>query len=282
MGKIGVSGRISFVSKLGILIAGTVAVLSVSALASARFPDLTLSFLANFASGSLGGSVDKLGIGMLLRGDAQVAGTNPAWEARRGEYKLSVTRPSTAPASPVSAGLFATRVDFPAGSVVGLRATFIGPVGPHGSTDIWAVALNAKTGDEHDLGSDKRAVAGLQIRGAGARLNTVGSTKPANLPNISQDDYDAIFDPDNPRPFTLELLIDRASGDSMATLKIGETVISKVFEPAQFPADSGPAITSVGPAIAIASGAGKTASVRVRSFEIFAPKNHCTQNQLVC
>lgn len=234
---------------------------------------LQLGYLASFGNGSLEPSVDRSGIGPLKRGDTQIAHTNPAWTPQNGTIKLSITRPAAlVGGGPVSTGLFATPVSFDVGSVVGLRATFIAPTGPHSIGSGWGVTVGARTGGSGDFFAETRVAATLNVRADGARLNVVGSSVPPNLPNVPQDIYDAIFDPIDPQPFTLELVVDRITGVGQASLKVGEFVVSHSFQFAAFKADSGPLITALGPSIAIASGPGQSASVRVRDFEILLPR----------
>jgi hypothetical protein len=109
----------------------------------------------------------------------------------------------------------------------------------------------------------------LQVRANAARLNVVGAAQPLNLANMPQQVYDAIFDPIEPQPFTLEILVDRVAGTGEAMLKVGDWVVSAPFKSAVFQAASGPAITAAGVSIAVASGAGETATVRVDDFQIF-------------
>jgi hypothetical protein len=162
-------------------------------------------------------------------------------------------------------------VHFDVGSRFKLRATYIAPVGPQGTVQ-WAVGLNAKTGDEDDLPNDTRLAATLQSRGSVARLGVNGLATPPNLPFLPQDIFDAIYSPTDPQPFTLELEVDRITGAGTASLKVGDTVVSHDFQTSAFQEDSGPAITSVGPSIAIVNAPGQSATVRVRDFEIYAPK----------
>ena len=89
-----------------------------------------------------------------------------------------------------------------------------------------------------------------------------------------QEVYDAVFDPIDPQPFTLELLIDRVSGASYAALKVGDWTTLHRFLSAGFQANTGPNITAVGVSIALANGPGQTASVRVRDFQIFSVKRN--------
>jgi len=233
---------------------------------------LRLVYHATFGNGSLSSGVDPLAIGPMKPGDSQVANTNPFWTAEKGGITLGITRPLAMITGPVGAGLFGTPVDFDQGSVLGLRATFVAPVGPHQTGTQFAAAVGARTGGMHDLPAEIRTVAALQVRANGARLNVVGASAPANLPNMPQTVYDAIFDPVDPLPFTLEIVIDRVSGSSEARLEAGGWVESVRFQSAGFQPLSGPSITAVGVSIAIASGAGETASVHVRDFQIFAAR----------
>ena len=240
---------------------------------ASRFDELQLVYHATFANGSLVSGIDPLNLGPLKFGDTGQEGIDPSWTPTSGDYLVGVTRPAalTSPGA-AATGIFAAPVNFDVGSVVGLRATFIAPVGPHSSTDIWAVALIVRPGGIDPLIDFPRAAATLQVRGATARLNTPGASVPGNLPFLPQELYDAIFSPTNPQPFTLELLVDRKTGRGEASLKIGETVYSHQFEYLDFKADSGPVISNVGANIAIANAPGQRASVRIRDIQIFSTR----------
>jgi hypothetical protein len=253
----------------GIFAAGVL----VAPLSASSLDDLQLVYLANFADGGLRGSVDKLRVGTLDPGSSEVYGSNPLYSAGDGTVVLTVTRPTGYSGTPVSSGLFATPVAFGPGSRVGLSATFIAPQGPHEAGDIWAATVGVRTGGVSDLGTEKRIAASLQVRGHGVRLNVPGANPAANLADLPQDVYDAIFDPTNPKPVTLELLIDRVTGAGVASLKVQGFELSKEFQSPLFPTNAGPTITAIGPSIAIASGSGKSASIKVREFRIFAAKN---------
>lgn len=256
-----------------IIVIGALSAVGSVALTSAKTPqDLQLVYHATFGNGSLDSGVDPLGIGSLKEGDSQIPNSNPTWTAEKGTITLGVTRPTGTITGPVSAGIFATPVSFDQGSVFGLRATFVAPVGPHGLGNVWAVGVGARTGDEDDLFAETRTVATFQVRANGARLNAVGASSPANHPNVPQDVYDAIFDPVDPQPFTLELLIDRQSGAGEVRLKVADWETAYDFQPAAFLANSGPSITAVGVSLAIANAPGESASVRARDFQIFSTR----------
>jgi hypothetical protein len=239
---------------------------------------LRLVYHATFGNGSLDSGVDPLGLGPMKPGDSQIANSSPTWTVEQGGITLGVTRPTVTVTGPVSAGLFVTPVDFDQGSVLGLRATFVAPAGPHETGTQFAVTLGARTGDEDDLFAETRNAVTFQVRANGARLNVVGASPPVNLPNMPQKAYDAIFDPVHPHSFTLEFVIDRLSGAGEATLIAKHWIQSVPFQPSAFKALSGPDITAVGVSIAAASGSGQTASVRVTDFQIFAVRRARTQS----
>ena len=240
--------------------------------ALAQTTNLQLVYEVTFANGTLDPSIDLLGVGPLKEGDAQVPGSNPTATPQDGELMLQVTRPASA-IGPASVGVFATPVSFGQRTAFEERATFIKPVGPHEAGDVWAAgALSARTGDNTDLASDTRVVATLQVAGQHLRLNAVGS-KSSTFVNLPDDTYTAIFDPNNPQPFTLDLMIDRVSGAARVSLTIGDRTFSRNVNFPAFQANSGPVITAVGPGIAIATALDETASVHLRDFQILAPSN---------
>jgi hypothetical protein len=240
----------------------------ISALAAHGGAHLQLVYLANFHNGSYDPSVDKLQLGALQRGEAGVLGSNPTWTPQDGAIELKVTKPDAA-SDLVSAGLFATgqNVHFGPGSVLDIKATFIRPAGPLEEGVLWAAAIQARTGGTADLGTEKRAAVTFQVRGPTARMNVRGIVGKAQE-EIPQSTYDAIFSAIDPQPFTLELIIDRTTGDGAATFRAGDVVRSRNVTFADFKRDSGPVITAIGSALAIDTADNETASVQVREFRI--------------
>jgi hypothetical protein len=179
-----------------------------------------------------------------------------------------------------SVAVFATeKVNFGPGTIFEARATFINPDGPHGSTDIWAIVVGAKTGDNDDLFTDTRVGVSLQVRGTSLRFNSPGGGPGPDLP---QEVYDQIFSLTDPQPFTLELVVDRINGAGKVTLRVGDRVFSRNVTFAAFPANSGPAITAVGPSLGIVSAPGQTASVQLREFRISLPSSSSTDAAETC
>jgi len=233
--------------------------------------ELRLAYQASFPNGSLDSSVDKLNIGAMQPGDAGIANSNPVLDKRPGDAFISISRPiGLSPDLIPSMSLWATPVDFGPGTVSRIRATFIAPVGPIPGGG-FAIGVNAKTGDEQDLATDTRIAVTINVRpNFVVRLSVpFGATEPTALP-LPQDVKDAMFSPTDPQPFTLELTMDRVSGMGTAQLTVIDQVFTLPFTLADFRADGGPAITSVGPGIAVNQNApGETASVRVRDFRIY-------------
>jgi hypothetical protein len=232
---------------------------------------LTPTYRVDFASGTPLPTLDTNGLGQLKTGDTGVPGSSPVWVFDATGLTLSVRQPLGVPAV-AGLGVFATPVSFAAGDVFGMRARFAAPVGPHDAGNSWAVALFARTGGEDLLPTDTNASATLQVRGSGARLNTPGSSTPANLPNVPQSLYDLLFSsdsgPDAVATFTLEMLVDRAAGHGEAALHVNDFEVTKTFTFAEFLPTSGPTITAIGPALAISNAPGRSASVRVLEFEV--------------
>lgn len=230
---------------------------------------LQLVYHATFGNGSLDSGVDPLGLGKLALGDSQIPGSAPAWTAMNGAYIIEITRPNGPVNGIVSTGIFAVPVDFDSNAVVGAEATFVAPSGPHTNNARWATTVSARTGGVADLGPELRNAAALQVNGNTARLNVVGASPSVNLPSMPQEMYDAIFDPVNPQPFTLKLLINRQSGVGKASLTVMNMSVSTQFQSGPFPAGSGPTITALGVSVANATAAGERVTVSVRDFKIF-------------
>jgi hypothetical protein len=258
-------------------------ILIVAALSAATFADTTLVYDASFGGDTFQPSVDKAEFGPLKPGDTEVAGSNPTATPDNGQVVLSVTRPADLASGVVSSGLFVTGLNFDQGSLFGLQATFIRPLGP--SSGGWAAgALNARTGDESDLDDEVRVNATLNVRAGGtARLNVPRGATSQTFVDVPAPMYDAIFRLNDPEPYTLQLLVDRVTGNGTASLKVGDfPALSRSFQLSQFQANSGPAITAVGPTIANGSASGQTVSVHVRNFRIYTGKHRCPPSQPLC
>lgn len=277
--------RLTSGSTLRAIIASIALLFGATSTASAgRFDDLQLVYHATFGNGSLDSGVDPLKLGPLALSESFNGGI-ASWTPKNGNIELSITRPVDLVAPRVSSSIFATGVSFGTGSIVGLEATFVAPSGPHDPTDVWAVVLWARTGGVEDLVTETGTGATLQVRANGVRLNAPGASPPLGLANVPQPIYDAIFDTVDPTPFTLRLLIDRVSGNGMASLIVGDWVLhSPPFEFVAFKATSGPTITAVGTTVSIQSGSGKTATVQARNFKIFSvrPKGNVEAGTSLC
>ena len=95
--------------------------------------------------------------------------------------------------------------------------------------------------------------------------------------------YQAIFRTDDPEPFTLQLIVDRISGNGRASLMVeGFPTLTRTFQLSNFTADAGPAISAVGTAIGNANAPGQTISVRMRDFRIYTAKHRCPASQPLC
>lgn len=252
------------------LFAASLLILACATPAAAQESDeLQLGYFATFANGSLEPSIDRVGFGAMQQGHSQDSGNFPSWTPTGGDLVLEVTRPADLVGGVASVGVFATEeVNFGPGTIFKARATFFNPDGPHGSTDIWAFVVGARTGDNDDLFTDTRVGVSLQVRGTSLRFNSPGGGPGTDLP---PEVYNEIFSLTDPQPFTLELLVDRINGAGKVSIKVGDRVFSRNVTFAAFPANSGPAITAVGPSLGIVSAPGKTASVHLREFRMLMP-----------
>lgn len=241
---------------------------------------LHLGYLVNFSNGALEPALDQFDFGSLQTGHSQDPNNFPSWTPAGGDLVMQVTRPADLVGGVASVGVFATeKVNFGPGTVFEARATFIKPVGPHGSTDIWAVVVGARTGDNDDLFAETRVGVSLQVRGTSLRFNSPGGGPGTDLP---PEVYNEIFRSTDPQPFTLELLVDRINGAGRVSIKVGDRVFSRAVSFPAFPAISGPPITAVGPSLGIASAPGQTASVHLREFRISLPSSSSTQAADAC
>jgi hypothetical protein len=255
-----------------ILLVGFTALTLGGALPAQPADELQLAYLVNFHNGALEPSVDKHGFKAMAKGHSEILNSNPTWTKQGGALEMAISKP-VGTSVPASAGVWTTPVNFGPGSKFAIEATFVRPDGPHDPTNVWAVALSARTGGVPDLPALTRAAATLQVRADKARLNAPGITPPLNLDNLDSATYNRIFRENGPASFTLTFLVDRSTGKGTATLKVGDVVISKQSELTVFKATSGDPITAVGAAIVLASGDGKRASVQIREFRILTPKS---------
>ena len=233
-----------------------------------------LSYLASFPNGSLDPSVDKLGLGPMTKGHTDAADINAVATPENGTYLLAVTNPS-ASFNEIYSGLFLTPVDFGAGTQFSARTSFIRPAGPTDPSEgaTWVLGLMVRSGGAVASIDEPRAGLTLQVRQGTLRVNVPGAESSVNLPNLDQEYMDAVFDPDDPAPVTLDLLVDRISGAVEVTAQIGELPrISTTTKFKVFKADTGPPITAIGPAVVVAKPAGTRASVHVRDFRLSVPR----------
>ena len=230
---------------------------------------LPLAYQATFPNGSLQASVDHLGVGPMVMGDSNTADSNPTFTRLPGELLIAVTHPvGLSPATVASAGVFVTPVQFGPGSILRMSGTFRAPMGPL-AIGGWAVALAARTGDQDDLATDTRVTVTLRaLPGGMLRLNVPFGAASRTFLDLPVAVRDEIFSAVAPKPFTLELSIDRTTGMAQATLTVENRVFPLSFALSDFGVN-GPPITAVGATIANAGAPGQTVSVHVRDFEIY-------------
>lgn len=232
--------------------------------------EFQLAYLASFPNGSLEPALDKLNAGPMVPGDPLIPGSNPTVSAAPGGIEVSIHRPiGLSPDDIPSESIFAP-VDFGPGSVVRISATFIAPVGPYATTGGFAIGLGARTGGKDDLATETRVFATVNVRpNQLVRFQIPFGSVEARNTVLPQAVKDAIFSTTDPQPFTIEMTIDRKLGKGTVKLMVIDQVFTLEFTLADFVADGGPAITAVGPGIAVNSnGPGQTASVRIREFRI--------------
>jgi hypothetical protein len=233
--------------------------------------EFQLAYLASFPDGSLEPQVDKLSAGPMFASDPLIPDSNPTVSTVPGGIEVSIHRPlGLSPDQIPSESVFAP-VQFGPGSVARIRATFIAPMGPYATTGGFAIGLGARTGGKDDLATETRVFATVNVRPNQVVRFQVpfGSVEPRNVV-LPQAVKDAIFSTTDPQPFTIEMTIDRKLGTGTVKLLVIDQVFTHEFTLADFVADGGPTITTVGPGIAVNSnGPGQTASVHVREFRIY-------------
>lgn len=233
---------------------------------------LQLAYQATFPNGSFQPSVDHLGIGPMLMGHSPIA-VNPTIEPLPGELLISVTRPNNQPNSvTATAGMFATPVNFGPGSVSRVSATFRAPVGPM-VTGGWAVLVEASTGDENDLSNATRVAATLRVPPGGKiRLNVPFGAPPSTYKDLREEFRDAIFSSVSPKPFTLDLTIDRVAGTGKAEITVENQLCSLDFDLQYLGSNDGRIITAMAAGVGMGASPGQTVSAHLRDFRIFVPR----------
>lgn len=243
-------------------------------------PALQLSYHAIFPGGSLNCFIDRIHPTpqALQQGDGQVPGEIVAFPPGTQGIVISLTAPAIFPPIPgdpsgdtqtASAGLFSTDLHYGPGTFFSARATFIRPSGPFGGA-AWAVTLNARTGGNEDLGSEKRLNVTLKFKKNAASLNVFENGNPrGNTPTpVPQPVYKAIVN--TLQPFTLELMVSRITGRGAAILTTaGNPPVSLAFSLTDFGSTSGPVTTAVGPALATCCVPAAALSVELTDFQIF-------------
>jgi hypothetical protein len=138
------------------------------------------------------------------------------------------------------------------------------------TTNAWAVAVVARTGDERDLTSEARLAVTFRVKNNAATLNVLEPSGSRGSVPIPPDIYDRIFGTGGkpPEPFTLELFVDRRSGKGVASLIPSWPSVRVPFDLMTFGPQTGPQITAVGAALADCCAPGATVRVEVSDFRI--------------
>lgn len=185
-------------------------------------------------------------------------------------------------AGPGSMGVFRTGLNFGRGSIFSISATFRNPMVAGAVSDKpWTVVVAARTGDVDDadnLGRLQVSMQSLPVQPLSGNINRV-ELRVQEGPNIEQTKrigearkiidglvHDEIFG--SPNPFTITLVVDRASGRGGAILTTKTQAVELEFEQALFSDDNGDPLTVAG-AVLVNQGAGRSASVEVTHFEIW-------------
>jgi hypothetical protein len=220
----------------------------------------------------------------MKEGYGEVTGqTQDTYASDGGKLTLSLTAPDKIPkdATP-SIGVFSTDLDFGPGSVFFVRATFHGPEGPRipesgAYTNAWSVGVVARTGDERDLGANKRLGITLRFRDKDGILSVQESNLTDDETHLLKENFkipEWITDKivrtagTTPLTITLELQVDRQTGSGQATLTAGTYTKSVQFEMLTFQSKSGPVIKTVGATLANCCAPGWNVKTDVHDFQI--------------
>jgi hypothetical protein len=267
----------SFIHVAKLCAATALVLASTASLAASESDKLQLAYQATFPNGSLEPSVNDLDIeGPMLTSSTLGADSNPTFTSLPGELFISVTRPVDTPAGVVaSAVVSVTPVNFGPGSISRVSATFRAPFGPL-VTGGWAVQVYSRTGGQDDLSTETRVAATLRVQPGGeVRLNVPqidsGGAPSTTFMVLPVEILDDIFL--SPKPFTLDLTIDRTAGTGNAKLTVGNHVFRHPFDLKVFPVNDEPTISAMGAGVAMNGSSGQTVSVHLREFRIYAPSS---------
>lgn len=195
------------------------------------------------------------------------------WIAKPDALRMELKAPRPLQPNTPSMGIFKTDQNFGPGTHFSLSATFRSPEGRMDPPAPWTVVVVARTGKAPDLSSLGRLQLSLRVRNGVHLRVQEGANAPSAGP-IGPTDKD--FGPTDiaykeiyveHKPFTLRLDVNRKSGTGVGTLTTATQVISIPFEMALYKKDSGPALTTVGTAMAN-NIPGETVSVEVTDIMI--------------
>jgi hypothetical protein len=180
-----------------------------------------------------------------------------------------------------SMGVFSTGLDFGKGKIFSVSATFRNPkVIGAASEKPWTIVIAARTGDVDDADNLGRLQVSMQTlplqpseninrvelrvqegRNIGEMMR-IGEARKT----ITGLVHDEIFG--SPNPFTITLIVDRATGRGGAILTTKTQTVELEFEQALFSEDNGDPLTVAG-AVLVNQAAGRSVSVEVTHFEIW-------------
>ena len=194
------------------------------------------------------------------------------WIAKPDALRMELKAPRPLQPNTPSMGIFKTDQNFGPGTHFSVSATFRSPEGRMDGP-AWTVVVVARTGKAPDLSSLGRLQLSLRVRNGVHLRVQEGANAPSAGP-IGPTDKD--FGPTDiaykeiyveHKPFTLRLDVNRKSGTGVGTLTTATQVISIPFEMGLYKKDSGPALTTVGTAMAN-NIPGETVSVEVTDIMI--------------
>jgi hypothetical protein len=220
--------------------------------------------------------IDKLGAGDFVKTDDPI-GSNPTAQFNYENVGLHIefVRPqNTNAAMGVFAAIKLQNLAIPIPTRFVLTATFKNPkqvlLNPQSVKGTFAASLLFKVGSTL-MGATS------QFRITGQRMNLPGTNVMPNRPDIAVNLYNKVIDPQNPSPFTLVLLVERASNTSTGEGRL--YVEDQMADSFPFSFQNGLTAASIikdfRVGLGTASGSDYSVALDVLEYEVWAPtRNH--------
>jgi hypothetical protein len=104
-------------------------------------------------------------------------------------------------------------------------------------------------------------------------LNVPFGATEVTFKELDNEFREEIFSPVSPKPFTLDLIVDRIAGTGKAELSVEDYRLPADFTLQYLGPGDGRIITAMGAGVGMGASPDQTVSVHLRDFRIFAPSS---------